>query len=118
MNTITRPSSSKIFETRRLDFGDRSPIRSLSEDMIHVSLRLGHIRAEGEEEDDSSFDLQLQNALSTKAAGKRPVEKSQGARRTAGNPKLGANVKRRRVTKSHSSARRKLMIDAITTGGR
>lgn len=115
---ITRPSSSHIFETGRLGPCERSPIRSLSEDRVHVSLRLGPLRSEVDVEDDNAFDLQLQQALSSKAAGKRVAEKPPSRRRTNDSPAHGVGVKRRRVTKAKPSPRRKLMMDAITAGGR
>ncbi|CAF2038742.1 unnamed protein product, partial [Brassica napus] len=40
IDSITRPSSSNIFETGRLGPSERSPIRTLSEDRIHVSFVL------------------------------------------------------------------------------
>ncbi|XP_048634149.1 uncharacterized protein LOC125608214 [Brassica napus] len=116
--SITRPSSSTIFESGRIGLCERSPIRTLSEDRIHVSLRLGSLRADEDEEQDNVFDLQLQQALSTKAAGKRIAENSQDCKRMSKNTGQGITVKRRRVTKVHSSPRRKLMLDAITAGGR
>lgn len=118
-NAITRPSSSNIFETGRLGPCERSPIRTLSKDRVHVSLRLGPIGTESEEnEEDSAFDLQLQQALSSKAAGKRVAGSSQIRRGSQDSPSQGVIVKRRRVSKSHPSPRRKLMMDAIAAGGR
>lgn len=116
--TITRPSSSTIFETGRLGISDRSPIRTLSEDRIHVSLRLGPLLDNGEDSEDNAFDLQLQQALSSKAAGKQIATQAQGKKRTVRNTQQEAVVKRRRTTKAHPSPRRKLMMDAITAGSR
>lgn len=83
-----------------------------------MSLRLGPFSSENIEEDDNEFDLQLQQALSAKAAGKRIVEGPQSKRGTNDNPTQGVFLKRRRVTKSHPSPKRKLMMDAITAGGK
>lgn len=113
--SITRPSSSNVFDVNRLGPGDRSPIRSLSEDRIHVSLRLGPLLPESTEETetDESYELPVHPGLSAKAAGKRVAR-----RRVASSPLQGGSTKRRRTTKLAPSPRRKLMIDAITTGGR
>lgn len=67
VDSNTRPSSSKLLESGRLGPCDRSPIRTLSEDRVHVSLRLGPIVDAGEE--DSGDHLTL--AELSKAAGKR-----------------------------------------------
>ncbi|KAL0740222.1 hypothetical protein Bca4012_081735 [Brassica carinata] len=115
---ITRPSSSTIFVTGRLGPCERSSIRTLSEDRIHVSLRLGPVRDDVEDNEDDAFDLQLQHALSSKAAGKRIVSQSKDKKRSVRTSPQEAPVKKRRTTKAHPSPRRKLMLDAITTGGR
>ncbi|KAJ4894614.1 Uncharacterized protein Rs2_21408 [Raphanus sativus] len=113
--SITRPSSSNVFDVARLGPGERSPIRSLSEDRIHVSLRLGPLLSESTEETetDESYELPVHPGLSAKAAGKRIVR-----RKVASSPSQGGPTKRRRTAKLAPSPRRKLMIDAITTGGR
>lgn len=111
--SITRPSCSTVFDSGRLGPCERSPIRTLSEDRIHVSLRLGPlIQSEGDESDSQILEL---NTLS-KAAGKKKMVASQSRKR--GSPAQGTAVKRRRVTKAHPSPKRKLMMDAITTGGK
>ncbi|KAJ4875032.1 zf-CCHC_4 domain-containing protein [Raphanus sativus] len=112
-DSITRPSSSNIFETGRLGPGERSPIRTLSEDRIHVSLRLGPLLSDNTEETEESNDQPIHPAQS-KAEGKKIAR-----RRTVRNsPKSGVSMKRKRTTKAQSSPRRKLMLDAIATGGR
>ncbi|KAH0866737.1 hypothetical protein HID58_073759, partial [Brassica napus] len=116
ITAITRPSSSTIFETGRLGICERSPIRTLSEDRIHVSLRLGPLREDEENEEDNTFDLQLQQTLSSKAAGKKVATQTKDKKRPARNSPQGFPVKRRRTTKAHPSPRRKLMMDAITAG--
>lgn len=118
LTTVTRPSSSNIFGNGRLGPCERSPIRTLSEDRVHVSLRLGPLRDDEEDNEDGAFDLQLQQALSSKAAGKRIATQSKEKKRTARSSPINTNVKRRRTTKAHPSPRRKLMVDAITAGGR
>ncbi|KAL0897012.1 hypothetical protein Bca101_080973 [Brassica carinata] len=103
MITPTRPSSSNVFESGRLGIGDRSPIRTLSEDRIHVSLRLGPLQSEtesGETGDDSQLsDL----PLLSKAEGKRVRVKAQTGKKTGS---IGGQIitgKRRRVTTNHES---------------
>lgn len=114
---ITRPSSSNIFETGRLAPCDRSPIRTLSEDRIHVSLRLGPLISDSE-----SGDWELEEhsdlPLLSKAAGKKKVEKPKSRKRAAGNQTQGVSVKKRRTTKPPTPPRRKLLLDAITAGSR
>lgn len=112
--TITRPSSSSIFDSNRLGPGDRSPIRTLSDDRVHVSLRLGTLISETESEDSEPSDL----PTLTKAEGKRTMLRSQSKKRGPRSPLQGTSVKKRRVTKIRESPRRKLMMDAITAGGR
>ncbi|CAN7077555.1 unnamed protein product, partial [Brassica oleracea var. botrytis] len=75
---ITRPSNSNIFETGRLEPNERSPIRTLSEDRIHVSLRLGPLLSDTTDETEESGELPVHPALSSKAAGKREVRKQKG----------------------------------------
>lgn len=116
--SITRPSSSNVFEYGRLGPCERSPIRTLSEDRLHVSLRIGPLNGDGTEESDDSAGLHLHDVVSAKAAGKRIASTSLGMKRVARSPNQGIPLKRRRTTKIHSSPRRKLMLDAITTGGR
>ena len=118
ITAITRPSSSTIFETGRLGICERSPIRTLSEDRIHVSLRLGPLRDEEENEEDNAFDLRLQQTLASKAAGKKVATQTKDKKRPARNSPQGFPVKKRRTTKAHPSPRRKLMMDAITAGVR
>ncbi|KAH0861643.1 hypothetical protein HID58_089905, partial [Brassica napus] len=111
---ITRPSSSTVFESGRLGPGDRSPIRTLSEDRIHVSLRLGSLGSETTSEGTDISDL----PDLSKAEGKKKLTKPQDRKRVARSPVQGVSLKKRRVTKSKESPRRKLMMDAIVAGGR
>lgn len=113
LESITRPSSSNIFETGRLGPCERSPIRTLSEDRIHVSLRLGPLLSDTTEETEDSRDLPLHPELSAKAAGKRVVKK-----RSIRSPLNVGKPKKKRSTATTQSPRRKLMLDAITAGGR
>lgn len=70
-DTITRPSSSAFFEVNSLGPGDRSPIRTLSEDKVHVSLRLGPLFAEDDDEEENANDSLLLRKTTSKADGKR-----------------------------------------------
>lgn len=114
----TRPSSSTVFDSGRLGPCERSPIRTLSEDRIHVSLRLGPLLSESEsgepDEDSQLSDL----PILSKAEGKKIMDKPHTKKRTCLTGAQGINVKRRRVTKTHESPRRKLLMDAIGAGGR
>ena len=122
---ITRPSSSNFLEDNRLRPCDRSPIRTLSEDRVHVSLRLGPLFSEEEKEDEDIGDdiPQMMERAPSKAEGKRIAGSTQDHKRALRNNSHGVAVKRRRVTKKNSSPRRssplkKLMADAIRTGTR
>lgn len=125
---ITRPSSSNVFGSGRLGPGERSPIRTLSDDRIHVSLRLGPLLSDKEEEDAQQDDL----PLLSKAAGKRKADGEKPTKKTSRSLTQGVAVKRRRTTKAQNSPRRasprknsprrnpprrKLMADAIVAGG-
>lgn len=90
---ITRPSNSNIFETCRLEPNERSPIRTLSEDRIHVSLCLGPLLLDTTDETEESGELPVHPALSSKAAGKREVRKQKGH-----SPLQGVSMKRRCLT--------------------
>lgn len=111
--------STTVFNSGRLGPCERSPIRTLSEDRVHVSLRLGPLLAASEEDSDDTTHLQLKKARAAKAAGKRVAESPKGQKRAAHSPSQGGTTKRRRTTtKAHPSPRRKLLVDAITVGGR
>ncbi|KAL0714642.1 hypothetical protein Bca4012_021621 [Brassica carinata] len=78
---------------------ERSPIRTLSEDRVHVSLRLGPLFHS--EDDESLINLQPANnrRSTTKAAVEGDKTKKRGSQSTA----PGTSVKRRRVTKNYRS---------------
>ncbi|KAH0881765.1 hypothetical protein HID58_057861 [Brassica napus] len=86
INSITRPSSSNVFDSGRLGPSERSPIRTLSEDRIHVSLRLGPLL---QTETEESEENQLTLAALAKAAGKRKVGNSQTLRKVGNSPAQG-----------------------------
>lgn len=112
-DSITRPSSSNIFETCRLGPSERSPIRTLSKDRIHVSLRLCPLLSDTIDETEESGELPVHPALSSKAAGKREVRKQK-----VHSPLQGVSMKRRCTNTRLQYPRIKLMLDAITAGGR
>lgn len=114
---ITRPSSLNVFDSRRLGSFERSPIRTLSEDRLHVSLRLGPLVSESESRDQEGENLPDLPILS-KAEGKKKMVKPQGRKRVARSPPQGVNVKKRRITKPPTPPHRKLLMDAIVAGGR
>lgn len=91
VNSNTRPSSSKVFDSGRLGPCERSPIRTLSEDRVHVSLRLGPLLLSEEEE---SEDQQLELMSLSKAAEKKKVGVSQTRKRTGTSPMQGHSMKR------------------------
>ncbi|KAF2531004.1 hypothetical protein F2Q70_00032222 [Brassica cretica] len=88
-------------QTRKQAAREDSPIRTLSEDRAHVSLRLGPMPP-------------LTGATSpeptlSKAAGKR-VTRAPPKSRVQGSPTKGVPVNKRKVTKAKSSSKRKLGI--------
>ncbi|KAF3481030.1 hypothetical protein DY000_02064400 [Brassica cretica] len=96
---------------------DRSPIRSLSEDRLHVSLRLGPLRDTNiEEEEEDTVLPQKESALKCLASTISRVDKGmppQTKKCVCRSPLQGVSLKRRKVTHSQNSPRRKLLHDAI-----
>ncbi|KAF2611162.1 hypothetical protein F2Q70_00012989 [Brassica cretica] len=90
IDSITRPLSSNVFEAGRLDPCERSPIRTLSEDRFHVSLRLGPLLSDTTDETEEPGELPIHPALTSKAAGKRVAR-----RRTARSPLQEVSMKKR-----------------------
>lgn len=116
---FTRPSSSNVFESGRLGPCERSPIRTLSEDRVHVSLRLGPLLSDTTEDDSESEERQhLKLQLLDKAAGKKVATSPNRKKRAAHNLGSGTKVKKRRTTKTANSPGKKLLMDAITAGSR
>ncbi|KAG2320946.1 hypothetical protein Bca52824_014159 [Brassica carinata] len=119
LNALTRPSSSNVFDSDRLGICERSPIRTLIEDRIHVSLRLGPLLSDTTETDSGEEYQPFQSrGLSDKAAGKRTLSTSVAKKRSTKSPAKEGAPKRRRTTKTTNSPRRKLLMDAITAGGK
>ncbi|KAF8080918.1 hypothetical protein N665_0914s0006 [Sinapis alba] len=101
---------------------DRSPIRTLSEDKLHVSLRLGPLRDTELDEEDKIVIPKKSPALKILAStvsradkGKR-VMPPQAKRQTCRSPLHGVSLNRRRVTRAQNSPRPKILQDAIKTG--
>lgn len=96
---------------------DISPIRSLSEDRLHVSLRLGPLRDTNiEEEEEDTVLSQKESALKRLASTISRVDKGmppQTKKCVCRSPLQGVSLKRRKVTRSQNSPRRKLLHDAI-----
>ena len=94
-------------QTRKQAAREDSPIRTLSEDRAHVSLRLGPMPP-------------LTGATSpeptlSKAAGKR-VTRAPPNSRVQGSPAKGVPVNKRKVTKAKSSPKRKLGVVSKAKG--
>lgn len=109
------PSSSRKPSTpsgeARNSFLNRSPIRTLSEDRLHVSLRLGPI-ADYDPENTSQLQLNRRSgkevASQPNSAGKRKqITLSQSKMKGSLSPNQGVSVKKRRVTKVQNSPRRR-----------
>lgn len=95
---------------------DRSPIRTLSEDRVHVSLRLGPLFDSSDKDD--SLDLPLETFRSKgkakaksvadkQSSGDRGTKAPEKKKRGQGALQQGVSVKRRRVTKTQSSPKRR-----------
>lgn len=90
---------------------DQSPIRTLSEDRRHVSLRLGPML---DSEETILEDIPLPRRIGEashagrKAQGKKKMNIPSSSRKRAGrSPPQGVSVKRRRTTKSQTSSKRR-----------
>lgn len=81
---------------------ERSPIRTLSEDRVHVSLRLGPLFHS--EDDESLNELRPAN-VSKKMTGADAVTTS-NTRKKGVSSAQGTSIKRRRVTKTYRSPKR------------
>ena len=91
---------------------ERSPIRTLSEDRAHVSLRLGPLPV-------SAYPSPTPQAL--KAVGKKKKaavtkQKPPATRRVLRSPVQGISLNKRRVTKTQNSPKRKLTLDPKAKG--
>ncbi|KAH0921311.1 hypothetical protein HID58_021329 [Brassica napus] len=114
---INVASSSKQQRTPIMDqqegFVDRSPIRTLSEDRIHVSLRLGPMMSSPVDRNTQGLveqqalhaDVPRLGATSKKGKGPLQLQPVTKKRTTRSSPQ-GLSVKRRRVTKTQNSPRR------------
>ncbi|CAG7879970.1 unnamed protein product, partial [Brassica rapa] len=120
---INVASSSKQQRTPIMDqqegFVDRSPIRTLSEDRIHVSLRLGPMMSSPVDRNTQGLveqqalhaDVPRLGATSKKGKGPLQLQPVTKKRTTRSSPQ-GLSVKRRRVTKTQNSPRRKVSATA------
>lgn len=107
LDSNTRPSASRSPGTLSSPPGGSSPIRTLSEDRRHVSLRLGPLPAS------SQSDIPIQSRLSdgpaivTRSVARRKAGTSTEKKRYNASPLQGINLKKRRVTKTESSPKRR-----------
>ncbi|KAG2314497.1 hypothetical protein Bca52824_017619 [Brassica carinata] len=103
LSNPSRPSSSIPPPSDvHIDAGmlERSPIRTLSEDRAHVSLRLGPL---------SDSELTDSPPMTLKSAGKRKVTKPARApstRKTPRSPAQGISLNKRHIAKAQSSPKR------------
>ncbi|KAG2310252.1 hypothetical protein Bca52824_021809 [Brassica carinata] len=90
---------------------DRSPIRSLSEDRLHVSLRVGPLFPDEDEEllaqRERTNDKRPAGAVRKPALAKKLGSKS---------PPQGVSVKKRRITKAQNSPRRRVTTESKKSG--
>lgn len=95
-----------------------SPIRSLSEDRLHVSLRLGPCPTSESPPPELQMEQTApeQPALKSKAAGKRKSAATTTRKRVARSPIQGVSLKKRRIAKVQNSPKRKLS-SGLTVGG-
>ena len=76
---------------------DRSPIRSLSEDRLHVSLRLGPLAP------DTENDMAFPSLNQAQTTNLPPTKPHTTRKRQVRSPTQGVSVKKRRVTKTQNS---------------
>ena len=91
-----------------------SPIRTLSEDRRHVSLRLGPVPAESSPSDALPIASTVKRSSRIAAArlsGKRQMPTPPHTKITRSSTQ-GVAIKKRRITKTHNSPRRKLIMQA------
>lgn len=89
--------------------GESSPIRTLSEDRLHVSMRLGPLPTEPDSAADLGSLPKRSGRLAAKVLGKRKSS-SQPTKTVPNSPSHGVSIKRRRVTKTQGSPKRKLAV--------
>ncbi|CAF2069556.1 unnamed protein product, partial [Brassica napus] len=111
-----------LLGTRTLGLQDprteTSPIRTLSEDRLHVSMRIGPLPVEPDSFDDLGSLPKRSGRLAAKVLGKRKLTSQPPTKTGPSSPSQGINIKRRRVAKSQSSPKRKLVVskDAAKKG--
>ncbi|KAG5396743.1 hypothetical protein IGI04_018557, partial [Brassica rapa subsp. trilocularis] len=88
---------------------EASPIRTLSEDRLHVSMRIGPLPVEPDSFDDLGSLPKRSGRLAAKVLGKRKPTSQPPTKTGPSSPSQGISIKRRRVTKSQSSPKRKLV---------
>ena len=120
VDSASKPSGSRVPATERLSLPESpsSPIRTLSEDRIHVSLRLEGLPDQYPEEDAPSKAPQQKKRLGrppnasrtqtvpkppTKAVPRKPTTRKRAPR----SPLQGISLKKRRVSKIQNSPRSK-----------
>ena len=104
------PSSSRLPPSgERVNAGmlERSPIRTLSEDRAHVSLRLGPL---------PPSVSPPSTRMTLRGTGKKKIAKTPAKKRTIRSPVQGISLNKRRVTKAQSSPKRKLILDSKAEG--
>lgn len=94
---------------------DRSPIRSLSEDRLHVSLRLGPLYSGTEEGDVPQGAREAKKYTKpAKSSGTKPTnsrKRSERSEKVSRSPAQTEAPKRRRTTKGQNSPRRRTPVD-------
>lgn len=107
------PSSSKAIVAGNVELqaeGEGSPIRTLSEDRAHVSLRLGPLPPS------PSPPPPVLSSAKTKAAGKQKATRAPPKKKVQKSPAKGLSLSKRRVTKTQSSPKRRTVADAKAKG--
>ncbi|KAH0873131.1 LOW QUALITY PROTEIN: hypothetical protein HID58_070493 [Brassica napus] len=108
-----RPFNDKMGASdSKLSHTELSPICSLSEDRLHVSMRLGPVPAEPE----ATITLPMgpppkrSGRIAAKVLGKRKPPTQTPKKRVDTSPVQGTSIKRRRITKIQGSPKRKLVL--------
>lgn len=110
-----RPSGSRPPGTLHSPMEQISPIRSLSEDRRHVTLRLGPQPVENQQNSPIQAGLSDGQGIVTRSVAKRKKGKAPPKKRYNPSPVNGISLKKRRVAKTQNSPRRRTQASNTAT---
>ncbi|KAL0867190.1 hypothetical protein Bca101_046308 [Brassica carinata] len=112
-NSNNRPSGSRPPRVLSTPLEESSPIRSLSEDRRHVSLRLGPQPMDSRLESPIQNRLPEQPVIVTRSVAKKKEGKMPQKKKYTISPLNGVSMKKRRVTKTQNSPKRRTQAGNI-----